>query len=98
MKRISKEVLKESANKLMFDMEEIEYDNLLDEFQIVLEQMKLIGKVDGIEKVEPMVFPFDVATSYLREDVVEETLTQEEALKNARDVVDGQVRLPKVVI
>ena len=94
---LPQEVLKEAANKLLFDMEESEYDTLLDEFDIVLKQMKLIGEVDGIEKAEPMTFPFAVTTSYLREDEVGETLPQEEALKNARDVVDGQVRLPKVV-
>ena len=97
MKEISKEVLKEAANKLLFDMEESEYDTLLDEFDIVIRQMKLLGEVDCIEKADPMTFPFAVTTSYLREDKVEETLSQEEALRNAHDVVDGQIRLPKVV-
>lgn len=97
MKDISKEVLKEAANKLLFDMEESEYDTLLEEFNIVLRQMKLLGEVEGIEEADPMTFPFAVATSYLREDEVGETLSQEEALENAHDVVDGQIRLPKVV-
>ena len=44
-----------------------------------------------------MTFPFDVSTTYMREDVVEEPLSNEEALKNASDVKDGQIRLPKVV-
>ena len=33
----------------------------------------------------------------LREDVVEKPLDRDVALKNASDVVDGQIRLPKVV-
>lgn len=97
MKKVNKEILKESANKLMFDMEESQYDTLLDEFSIIIQQMDLISSVDGIDDVEPMVFPFDVTTSLMREDEVKDVLTRDEALKNASDVVDGQIRLPKVV-
>lgn len=97
MKPVNKQVLKESANKLMFTMEESEYDTLLEEFNTLLKQIEIISEIPGVNEVEPMSFPFEVSTSYLREDIVEETLTNEEALKNASDVKDGQIRLPKVV-
>ena len=97
MKPINKEVLKEAANKLMFEMSESQYDALLIEFQTFIKQIEYIGDIDGIDDAEPMTFPFEVTTTYLREDVAEEPLKQEDVLKNASDVKDGQIRLPRVV-
>lgn len=97
MKTVDKKVLKGAANKLMFDMEDSQYDTLLEEFDVIVEQMKLISEIPGVDGVKPMTFPFEVTTSYLREDVATEPLPRDEALKNASDVVDGQIRLPKVV-
>lgn len=97
MKKVSKEVLKEAANKLLFDMPEEQYDTLLEEFDTLTKQMELIGEIPGVDDEVPMTFPFEVTTSYLREDVPMEPMKREDALKNASDVVDGQIRLPKVV-
>ena len=44
-----------------------------------------------------MVYPFDVFTTEMREDVAEQPLTREEALKNSQRKVGGQIKLPKVV-
>ena len=44
-----------------------------------------------------MTFPFYCHTSVLREDVPEPPLSTEEALGNAGSVMDGQIKLPKVV-
>lgn len=81
----------------MFDMEDSQYNTLIDEFDVVLKQMDLISEIPGVDEVEPMTFPFDVTISYLREDESTNHLTTDEALKNAKEVVDGQIRLPKVV-
>ena len=97
MKKVDKELLKFSAHKMMFDMSEEQYDALLKEFSYLLKQLEYMGDIPHIDEVEPMTFPFEVKTTFLREDVVEKPLSKEEALKNAQDVVDGQVKLPKVV-
>ena len=97
MKTVNKKMLKDIANKLMFDMEDSQYDTLMEEFDAILKQMDLISQIPNIDDVEPMVFPYEVTTTFLREDVASEPISREEALKNAKDVVDGQVRLPKVV-
>ena len=97
MKTVTKEVLKEAANKLMFDISEEQTDMLLNEFDIIVKQMELIGDIEGVDDAEPMTFPFDVTNSYIRVDVAGEPLNRADALKNAKDVVDGQIRLPKVV-
>jgi Asp-tRNA(Asn)/Glu-tRNA(Gln) amidotransferase C subunit len=44
-----------------------------------------------------MTFPFACENSFLREDVAETPLDRDEALKNAGNVQDGQIKLPKVV-
>lgn len=97
MKTVDKLLLKGAANKLMFDMEDAQYDTLLEEFSVIIKQMDLISEIPGVDEAEPMTFPFEVSTSYLREDIPVEPLDRDEALKNASNVVDGQIRLPKVV-
>ena len=97
MKEYNIEVLKDAAKRLLFDMSESEYETLLKEFDIVTKQMSIIGSNHEIEKYEPMAFPFECSTSYLREDVPEEPLSREEALKNSRRKIGGQIKLPKVV-
>ena len=97
MKKVDKEVLKESAHKLLFDMSEEEYDTLLKEFDFIINQMEIISHIEGVDDVEPMSLPYPVTTTEMREDVVEEPLTQEQALKNAGDKKDGMIILPKVV-
>ena len=97
MKKVDINVLKEAANKLMFDMSDSEYETLLEEFDVIDKQMELISKIPNVDDVEPMTFPFDVYVTYLREDIATKPLDIDEALKNAKDVKDGQIRLPKVV-
>lgn len=97
MEKITKEVLKKAANNLMFDMTDEEYETLLNEFEVIIKQMEIISSIEGVDEVEPMTFPFEVATDCLREDVPSKPLERDVALKNAKDVVDGQIRLPKVV-
>lgn len=99
MKEYNKEVLKDAANRLYFDMSDDEYNTLLEEFRIITKQMGLIGSIEGVDQEEPMTFPFDCETSFLRDDVpTSKTLTQGEALRNANSKKDGQIKLPKVVI
>lgn len=97
MKEITLQLLKDCASNLMFEMKEEEYETLFNEFQIVQEQFAHIGKIKGINEVEPMTFPFMVEGVSLREDEVKEGLTQKEALSNVKDQYASQVRLPKVV-
>lgn len=97
MKTITIDVLKDAANRLLFDLSEEEYKTLYGEFSILQKQMEKIGQIKGLENYEPMTFPFDCSTSYLREDIPSEPLKTEDALKNAGSVKDNQIKLPKVV-
>lgn len=90
-------LLKECANNLMFDMSEEQYEVLLGEFDVLTQQMSVLGEIDGLENVKPMTFPYEIVTTYLREDIPEESLCKDDVLRNAKEVVEGQIKLPKVV-
>ena len=97
MKEINLDVLKDAANRLLFDMSEEEYQTLLQEFDVLTKQMETIGQIEGLENYEPMTFPFDCETTYLREDEPIEPLNRDDALSNAGSVLDNEIKLPKVV-
>ena len=97
MIKVSKLILKNTANKLMFDMADEDYDALVVEFSCLIKQVEEMENLPGFDSAKPMSFPYEVTTSYLRDDVPTSPLLQEDALKNASDVVVGQIRLPKVI-
>lgn len=97
MKEVTVDLLKKCANNLMFEMTDSQYEMLYEEFGVLIKQMALLEKIEGLEKVEPMTFPFECSTSFLREDEASTPLPREEALKNAKEVIASQIKLPKVV-
>ena len=94
---MDKESLVVLANKLMFTMDESEYDTLLEEFDIILKQMDLIGNIPDIENVEPLIYPIEKTFASLREDIVLEELPLEDILLHSGSTVYNQVKLAKVV-
>ncbi len=91
------ENLKDYANKLEFTMNEDEYLTLQSEFEVLLKQMEFIGKIENLNEIEPLNFPFPLENSYLREDEVDMELSRSDALMNAKDVLNNSVKVPKVV-
>ena len=96
-KKITKEMLKDYASKLMFDMKDEEYETLEKEFDIILKQMDLIGEIPNISEISPMTFPFVTYEAHLRKDKEEESLSVNEVLANSKHTLNDQVKVPKVV-
>ena len=94
---LDKENMKGYAKKLMFEINDEECDILQKEFQVILKQIDLIEKIDGIRDVEPIAFPFITYKSRLRDDEAEESLDIEDVLKNSESSYHNQVKIPKVV-
>ena len=94
---MDKEELRSLAKKLMFTMDEDEYDVLSSEFDVILKQMDLIGQIKSIDKVEPQIYPFDLSNVTMREDQVMDELDIDEILSNSSSTLYNQVKLPKVV-
>ena len=96
---ISKSELESLAKKLMFEMNDDEYETLEKEFDVILKQMDLIDNIKDIDKVEPMTFPFDLELNddYLREDVYKNEIDFNDMVINVKDYDDNRVKVPKVV-
>jgi aspartyl-tRNA(Asn)/glutamyl-tRNA(Gln) amidotransferase subunit C len=96
MELYTKEYFKKLANQIMLDLNDEEAVNLQNDFEVLLQQMDLLNKIDTTD-VEEMIYPFEAPTVYLREDEVSNVLSQDDALKNAPEVKEGQIIVPKVV-
>ena len=94
---IEKSKLKDYANKLMFDMDEKEYETLQQEFEVIQKQMDLIGEIEELKNVEPMTFPFKLEEISLREDSNGRVVDNSEAFNNCHDKKGRDVRVPRVV-
>lgn len=97
MSKFTKEMVNDYADKLLIGLTEEENQMVLDEFEIIDENIDLINKIPGIEKVEPMTHCLDNFECELREDIEEESVPIEELLQNCGDRTDREVSVPKVV-
>ena len=88
--------VKDLARMLMFELSDKEAEDIIADFVTFDRQLALLDAVDT-EGVEEMIYPFEVKTSYLREDIGDHVISQEEALKNASKVKEGHIVVPKVV-
>lgn len=93
---LDREYFKKLANQLMFSLTDEEADNIVKEFGTLQSQMALLDKINT-DDVLPMEYPFEHETYFLREDEVSNVISQEDALKNAKDPLEGHFTLPKVV-
>lgn len=87
---------KKLAKQLMFELSDEEANDIVKEFDVLNSQMELLDAVNT-DGVEPMVYPFEDETVFLRMDVVSHTISQEDALKNVEKKLEGHFMLPKVV-
>ena len=96
---IDRNKLDDLARKLMFEMEEEEYKTLEKEFDVTLKQMEFIENIDGIEKIVPMFYAFDLELddSVLREDSYENEIDFNDMKVNVKDYEGSKVKIPKVV-
>ena len=96
MKRLDVQGFKDLANQLRFSLSDAEAQDIKNEFDVLIDQMDLLNKIDT-EGIEPMVYPFDEETSFMREDVADQVLPVQEVLKNAPKVKNGFFVTQKVV-
>lgn len=94
---IEKSKLKDYANKLMFDMNDEEYETLASEFEVFLKQFELIGKIDNIDEVEPMTFPYLKEDVTLRDDSVSRVVDVDVAFSNCHGKKGDEIKVPRVV-
>lgn len=96
MKEMDVKGFKALALQCRFELSDEEAQDIKNEFDVLISQMRLLDKIDT-ENVEPMVYPFEEPTSFLREDVIENVLPIKEVLKNAPKEKNGFFVTQKVV-
>ena len=97
MSKFTEKLVDNLADKLLIGLSREENKMVLDEFEAIDENIDLINKIEGIENVKPMTHTLDDFEFELREDVIEESPSIDELLRNSDDTDDGEVIVPKVV-
>ncbi len=91
-----KTMLKQLARDTMFDISDDEMPALIEEYNMFMNHVQFLESIDT-QDVEPLAFPYEVETTFLREDEVSHIISREDALKNAKSIQDYQIKVPKVV-
>lgn len=97
MEKHTPDYFKSLAKQLRFELTDEEALSIADEFTVLINQMNLLNAIDT-QGVEPMVYPIEEATSFMREDVADQILSAQEALKNAPSSKNGFFVTKKVVL
>lgn len=94
---MNKTEIKKLAEDILITLTPEEETAFVAEFAYFKKLASLLEKLPNVDKVEPLMFPFEVKQTYLREDVVEPTPGAKQILKNSKNAKDGFVIVPKVV-
>lgn len=97
MKEMDVQGFKALALQCRFELSDEEAQDIKNEFDVLISQMRLLDKIDT-NNTEPMIYPFETVSHFLREDIVEDVLTINEVLKNAPKEKNGFFVTQKVVI
>lgn len=97
MSEFTQEKVDKLADLLLIGLTPKENQMLFEEFAIIDANINKINEIENIEKVTPMTHALDDFVCELREDVVEESIPIEDALRNCDDVDDREVSVIKVV-
>lgn len=89
-------MLKKLGLKTMFNISDEEMPELIEEYDIFMNHVAVLEKIDT-EDVDPLAYPYEIETTFLREDEPVDIISREDVLKNAKCVEDNQIKVPKVV-
>lgn len=93
--KITDEIVEHIAHLARLEFEGEEKGKIKQDLENIITFMEKLQEVDT-ENVEPLVFMTN-EKNCLRDDVAEETITHEEALKNAPKKDSDYFRIPKVL-
>lgn len=90
------EMLKKLGLKTMFNISDGEMPELVDEYDIFMNHVTVLEEIDT-EGIEPLAYPYEIETTFLRDDEPIDIISLEDALSNAKSVQENQIKVPKVV-
>lgn len=85
------------ADLLLIGLTEEENKMVFEEFEIIDANINKINEIENIKDVKPMTHALDDFECELREDIAEESIDINDALRNCDDVDDREVSVVKVV-
>lgn len=97
MIKVTKDVINQCAENLLFELNPGQADLIYEEFNTVLAQIDFLKSIPGVDEADPMTFPYSEHQKILRDDVPSKPLKAEEELKNSNSRIGNQIKLPKVV-
>ncbi len=69
---------------------------MVDEYDIFMNHVAVLEEIDT-EGIEPLAYPYEIETTFLRDDEPIDIISLEDALSNAKSVQENQIKVPKVV-
>ncbi|MDN4074882.1 Asp-tRNA(Asn)/Glu-tRNA(Gln) amidotransferase subunit GatC [Fictibacillus terranigra] len=93
MSRISKDQVKHVAHLARLSVSEEEVDMFTEQLDAIIGFAEELNELDT-ENIEPTTHVLELK-NVLREDTVRESVSREDALKNAPEQRDGQFKVPK---
>ena len=95
-KEFSKETLEHISKLALLDLSEDEKEKLAKQLGEILGYFKKLNNLNT-ENVKPMTHPIEGLKNIFREDVPKKSLSNEEALKNAKHVLNGYFKAPRIL-
>jgi aspartyl-tRNA(Asn)/glutamyl-tRNA(Gln) amidotransferase subunit C len=92
----SEETLEHISKLALLEISDEEKKKLAKELKDILNYFKKLNALDTSE-VNPMTHPIDGLKNVFREDIPWKSLSNEEALKNAKHTKDGYFKTSKVI-
>ena len=92
----SEETLEHISKLALLDLSEEEKNKLAKQLGDILDYFKKLNDLDTID-VKPMTHPIDGLKNVFREDIPWKSLSNEEALKNAKHTKDGYFKTSRVL-
>ncbi|OUQ29439.1 Asp-tRNA(Asn)/Glu-tRNA(Gln) amidotransferase subunit GatC [Massilimicrobiota sp. An134] len=91
-----RELIQSLAKDVKLSVLDENMDTFIEAYHQFLKQVQSLESIQT-EGVKPLVFPFEVETSFLREDSIQDVMRREDILKNAKHIKNQQIQIPKVV-
>ena len=93
--KVDKELIKRVAENSRLNLTEYEINEFLPQLKEVLENFELIQKAPT-KDLEPSFQPLEIK-NITREDKIEKTLSQEDALRNTKHKQNGYFKGPRAI-
>lgn len=97
MIKVTKQVIEQCAENLLFELSPGQADLIYEEFNTVLAQIDFLKGIKGVDEAEPMTFPYKEHQKLMREDKPSKPVNVEKELSNSHTKLGTQIKLPKVV-